>query len=94
MKHAIPLLLALLAVDCADRPLPRRPLADVVREHTPELLELEHVYRIIEGKDAEGNPCVVVVVTELSPETERRIPGKLEGYPVSLKVTEETAPPE
>jgi hypothetical protein len=93
MKYAIPLLLALLTVDCADRSLPRRPLADVIREHTPAILEIEQVYGV-EGTDARGAPCIVIVVKELTPETERRLPGKIEGYPVSLKVTEDPEPPE
>jgi len=65
----------------------RRPIADVLRDHTPELMALHGVVGTAEGALASGDPCIQVLLAEKSAETERRIPRVLEGWPVVIQVT-------
>ena len=65
----------------------RRPISDVLRDHTPELMAIPGVVGTAEGALASGEPCIQVLLAEKNAETEHRIPRKLEGWPVVLQVT-------
>ena len=87
-----PLALALLvAAGChsmtAREPAPERPIAAVLATHTPELMRLEGVVGTAESRLADGRTCVLVMVSRMTPELRRRIPERLEGWPVRVETT-------
>jgi hypothetical protein len=64
----------------------RRPIADVLAAHTPELMALPGV--VGTGESARGGtPVIVVMVERRTPELVARVPAALEGWPVILEVT-------
>ncbi len=65
-----------------------RPIADVLREHTDELMTLPGVVGTAQGEQ-DGKPCVMVLVVELTDELKRQIPEELDGYPVVISETGE-----
>ena len=65
----------------------RRPIADVLRDHTPELMAIPGVVGTAEGALASGEACIQVLIAERTPESERRIPAALEGWTVVTLVT-------
>lgn len=67
--------------------MPARPIAEVQRDHTTELLSVPGVVGIYEGALADGTPCIRVMVQSRSPEIDARIPPTLEGYRVEVEVT-------
>ncbi|HVP14554.1 MAG TPA: hypothetical protein VMS88_03355 [Terriglobales bacterium] len=69
--------------------MPQRPIADVLASHTPELMELRGVVGTYQGARADGSPVIVVMVVKKTPALERRIPKRLEGWPVAIQVTGE-----
>lgn len=66
----------------------RRPLADVLRSHTPELLAIPGVVGTGEGR-RDGRAVFLVLVARDSRELRARLPSEVEGYPVSIQVTGE-----
>ena len=88
------LLLALGGLACRSVPpppketvMPTRPIADVQRDHTDELMSVPGVVGVYEGALDDGTPCLRVMVKERTPETDRRIPRMLEGYRVEVEVS-------
>lgn len=67
----------------------RRPIADVLAAHTPDLMSTPGIVGTAEGLLDSGEPCIQVLVVERTPELERRIPDTLEGWPVVIVVTGE-----
>ena len=65
-----------------------RPIADVLREHTNWFMALPGVIGTAQGEQA-GEPCVMVLVVELTDDLKRRIPDDLDGYPVVITETGE-----
>jgi hypothetical protein len=65
-----------------------RPLADVLRSHTPELLEIPGVVGTGEGM-RDGRSVFLVLVERDTPELRARIPSEIEGFAVSIQVTGE-----
>ncbi len=66
----------------------QRPLAEVLRSRTPELLAISGVVGTGEGR-LEGRPAFLVLVVRDTAELRARIPAEIEGYPVSIQVTGE-----
>ena len=66
-----------------------RPIADVLKAHTPELMKIPGVVGTAESRLPDGRPCVLVLVAKLTPEVERALPRELEGYPVKVQETGE-----
>ena len=64
----------------------RRPIAEVLAAHTPELMALPGVVGTYEG-ERDGAPAIVVMLERRTPELEARIPDTLEGWPVAVEVT-------
>ena len=68
---------------------PLRPITEVLAAHTPELMKIPGVVGTAESRLPDGRACVLVLVVELTPEIERRLPRALEGYPVKIQETGE-----
>jgi hypothetical protein len=69
--------------------MPAAPIAEVLARHTPRLMALPGVVGTYEGRGPGGAPRIVVMVERRDPALERRIPRRLEGWPVAV---EETGP--
>jgi len=67
---------------------PTRTVADVLRAHTVQLMKIPGVVGTGEG-EIHGEPAVVVLVSHKTPEVDKRVPHRLEGYPVQVKVVGE-----
>ena len=59
---------------------------DAKAKHSERLLELPGVISVGIGKDANGNPAIIVGLDKSRPTTESQIPGTLEQYPVVIKI--------
>ena len=74
-------------------PSPRRDINVVLAAHDKELMALPNVTGVYVGVLDDGKtPCLKVMLTKKSPESERAIPSSLEGYPVVTEVTGEIRP--
>jgi len=71
-----------------DSPSPRRDINAVLADHDKQLMAIPNVVGVYVGLLEDGKtPCLKVMITRKSPETERAIPRSLEGYPVVTEVT-------
>lgn len=74
------------------------PSADinaVLRRHDKELLALPGVVGVYVGALDDGKTlCLKVMLAQKSPETERAIPRRLEGFPVVIEITGQIKPVE
>lgn len=70
----------------------RRPIEDVLRDHTAEIMSLRGVVGLYQGELEDGSPCIKIMVVAARPELTARIPKSLEGYPVRVDVTGEIRP--
>ena len=82
--------LALLG--CADggggeEPAPTMTAAQVIAAHDDSLLALPGVVGVYEGRNDAGVTVIRVMLAEATPETERQIPRRLDGYPVEIEIT-------
>ena len=64
-----------------------RPVEDVLRDHTPALIAIPGVVGTYSSTLDDGTPCIVVMVARHDPAIERRLPDRIEGYPVRLDVS-------
>jgi hypothetical protein len=64
---------------------PRRPIAEVLAEHTPKLMAMAGVVGTAESALPNGKPSILVLVVKRTPELERSIPRELDGYPVVIE---------
>ena len=77
----------------ADSPSPRRDINAVLAAHDRQLLELPAVVGVYVGVLADGKtPCLKVMLARPTPETERKIPREIEGYPVVTEISGEIRP--
>src|SRR5436853_1705104 len=70
---------------CMTADQPTRTVADVLRAHTAELMKIPGVVGTGEG-EVHGEPAVLVLVSRRTSEVDARVPHRLEGYPVQIKV--------
>lgn len=91
------LLLALAIVSCGpkglvgnqeEQPMPKKPIEQVLQEHTPSLMALPGVVGTGQGLCA-GEPCIRVFIVEKSDELLSQIPSDIEGYVVDVQETGE-----
>jgi hypothetical protein len=68
-----------------------RPIEDVLKEHTPELMAIDGVVGTAEGQE-NGQPCILVFLVRDTRQLRDRIPTQIEGYRVKLQVTGEITP--
>jgi hypothetical protein len=74
-------------------PSPKRDINAVLRDHDKELLAIPGVVGVYVALLEDGKtPCLKVMLVRKTAETERAIPGTLEGYPVVSEVTGEIRP--
>ncbi len=71
---------------------PARPIENVQRDHTDELMAIPGVVGVYLGALDDGTPFIGVMVVERTPELARRIPKEIEGHPVRIDVTGEIRP--
>ena len=90
-------LLVPIAGGCQDGPADNRAeamttaasdIAQVLERHTDELMSLPGVVGVGQSS-CDGDPCILVLVVERTPQLEKNIPSALEGYAVVIKVTGE-----
>jgi len=74
-----------------DHPMTSRPIEDVLKDHTPELMAIPGVVGTAQGLE-NGRPCILVFLAQDSDELRQKIPARIEGYPVKLQVTGEITP--
>lgn len=68
---------------------PSRPIAEVLAEHTPRLMSHAGVTAVGESALEDGTPCISVYLLRRDRELERRIPDRIEGYPVVVRISGE-----
>src|SRR5262245_12137410 len=71
-------------------PSPKRDINAVLAAHDKELLALPDVVGVYVGTlEDRRTLCLRVMLTRKNPETERKIPRTIEGYPLVMEVTGE-----
>ena len=77
----------------AQSPSPRRDINAVLAAHDRQLLALPAVVGVYVGVLADGKtPCLKVMLARPTPETERKLPREIEGYPVVTEISGEIRP--
>src|SRR5437899_6287106 len=77
----------------AESPSPRRDINAVLAAHDRQLLELPDVVGVYVGVLADSKtPCLKVMLARPTPETERKLPREIEGYPVVTEISGEIRP--
>ena len=71
--------------------MPKKTIAAVLKERTPNLMTLSGVVGTAEGR-CDGKPCIKVYVKEKTPDILNQIPSEIEGYPVTIEETGEIRP--
>jgi hypothetical protein len=64
-------------------PVPDKPIAAVLEDHTSRLMSLPGVVGVGQGLCA-GAPCIKILVVEKTPELVEWIGAGIEGYPVEI----------
>ena len=64
----------------------QKPIEQVLREQTPSLMKIPGVVGVGQALCAD-EPCIRIYLAQRTPDIERRIPRRIEGYPTSLEVT-------
>lgn len=62
--------------------MPRRPIEAVMDDHVQALMSLDGVVGVAIGRTADGTPCLMVLVEELTGARRAALPDRLEGHPV------------
>lgn len=76
-----------------DSPAPKRDINAVLRAHDQELMAIPNVVGVYVGVLDDGKtPCLKVMLSKESSETERAIPRAIEGYSVVTEITGEIRP--
>jgi hypothetical protein len=71
-----------------EQEMPSRPIEQVLEAHTEEWMAIPGVVGTGIGECA-GQPCIRVFVVEKTPELERKLPARVEGYVVDVVATGE-----
>jgi len=84
---ALALLTAAVLGGCAPdaSKMTARPISEVLKSHTAELMSIPGVVGTGEGE----GPAILVLVSSRTPEVDSRVPKRLEGYPVLVRVVGE-----
>ncbi|MCG8344391.1 MAG: hypothetical protein MI685_04400 [Chlorobiales bacterium] len=62
-------------------------IKEVKRLHEAELLTLPDVVSVGIGKGEEGSAAIIVGLAKPNPETRARIPDRIDGYPVIVRLS-------
>ena len=74
-------------------PSPKRDINAVLAAHDKELLAIPDVVGVYVGTlEDRSTLCLRVILARKNPETERKIPRSIEGYPVRVEVSGEIRP--
>ena len=65
--------------------MPRKTIETVLKEHRQRLLSLHGVVGVAIGSQQEGEPCIVVYISEKTSDVLGRCPAVLEGYDVVVE---------
>jgi len=65
---------------------PKKTVEQVLKDCTPGLMAVPGVVGTGQGLHA-GKPCILIMVAVRVPKLERKIPDRIEGYPVRIQVT-------
>lgn len=65
-----------------------KTIEEVLKEHTDALMAIDGVVGVAQGL-CDGKECVKVYVVEMTSDLQKKIPAKLDGYPVDIEVTGE-----
>ena len=77
----------------AESPSPKRDINAVLAAHDRQLFDLPGVVGVYVGVLPDGKtPCLKVMLARPTPETERKIPREIEGYPVVTEISGEIRP--
>jgi hypothetical protein len=69
-------------------PQPKRDINDILAAHDKELLAIPDVVGVYVGTtEDDRTPCLKVMLARKNPESERKIPRTIEGYPVVTEIT-------
>ena len=71
-----------------ERPVTKKPIEQVLQEHTASLMALPGVVGTAQGLCSE-EPCIKVYVVEATEELLKQIPDEIEGYTVHVQETGE-----
>lgn len=72
--------------------VPQRDINAVMASHVDELMAIPKVVGVAIGQLDDGTPCILVLVEEETKEITKKVPAKLEGYPVKVFVSGEIKP--
>lgn len=64
-----------------------KTISEVKRAHEAALLALPDVASVGVGRDGKGGEAIVVSLARDNAEAKARLPGRLDGYPVIVKIT-------
>ena len=88
--------LALAAAGCPSKShkepvttAPSRTLTQVLNAHAPDLMKIPGVVGTAESRLDDGRPCILVLVTQLTPELRAKLPDQIEGWPVKVEASGE-----
>jgi hypothetical protein len=74
----------------SNSPTPKRDINAVLASHDKKLLAIPDVIGVYVGTLEDGRtPCLRVMLARKNPESERKIPKRIEGYSVVTEVTGE-----
>jgi len=77
----------------AQSPSPPRDINAVLAAHDRQLLALPFVVGVYVGVLADGKtPCLKVMLSRPTPESQRKIPREIEGYPVVTEISGDIRP--
>jgi hypothetical protein len=68
--------------------MPSRPIEEVLKEHTDELMSIPGVVGTAQGI-CNNKPCIKVFVKEKTKDIDQKIPDELDGYSVVVEETGE-----
>lgn len=61
-------------------------IEDIKKKYTKRLLAMPGVVSVGLGKDPEGIPRIIVGLERPQPETQKKLPKTLEGYPLHIEI--------
>jgi len=85
------------ATSCMDRIIDDHPaktkaitlsIEEAIKKHSEELMSIPGVVGVGQGL-CDNNPCIKVYISKRTSELDKKIPGLLEGYEVSIEITGE-----
>jgi hypothetical protein len=76
----------------AEEPMATNKINEVMTANTDSLMAIPGVVGVYVGELEDGTPCIGVLVKKMTPDLQRIIPQKLEGYPVKIEVSGEIRP--